>query len=66
MHTLITKEEPFEVKSKSMLGGSKHTVFDCAAYNSLLLLAVSSGLSGGGLDVGPASSHPQLERKVVP
>lgn len=43
----------------------EHTVSDSAAHDRLLLLAVASGRSGGGLDVAAAPPHPQLQGEVV-
>lgn len=43
----------------------KHTVSDRAAHDSLLLFAISSGLSGYRLDISATSSHPQLQGEVV-
>lgn len=43
----------------------KRTILDGAADNSLLILAISPGLSGWSLDVGTTPAHPQLEGEMV-
>lgn len=46
-------------------GGDQPTVLDGAADDGLLFLPEASGLAGGRLRVGPASTHPQLEGEVI-